>query len=231
MDLETGEERWRADGAYLEAVADGRVYASVEPGVHAVDAADGSARWRNEAVEGPGAVAVRDDTVYVGGGGEWGHLYDDPGRLEALDVADGGRRWTFKSDDTEHFRSPAVGPERVALGSVYRNLYVLDREGGERRWCADVGPGDCRHRRSAATPSTWSPRTSSRPGGSTTANRSGRTASTRTSACTATSATSTTTRRSATACCSSPDSAGGDWSSTPSSRPEAARGAVPRAGP
>ena len=140
VDLETGERRWRADGAYLEAVADGRVYASVEPGVHAVDAADGSTLWRNEDVEAPGAVAVRDDTVYVGGGGEWGHLYEDPGRLEALDVADGSERWTFRSDETEHFRSPAVAPDSVALASVYRNVYVLDREGGERRWCADFGP-------------------------------------------------------------------------------------------
>lgn len=140
VDVETGEERWRVDAAYLEAVADGRVYASVEPGIRAVAAADGRPLWRNDEVEGPGAVGVRDGTVYVAGGGQWGHLYDDPGRVDALDAADGTRQWEFRSDETEHFRSPAVAPGAVAVGSVYRHLYVLDPDGGDRRWCAEFGP-------------------------------------------------------------------------------------------
>lgn len=141
VDIATGEETWRLEAGRLGAVADGRVYVRGDAELRAVDAADRGERWRNddETIVGD-AVTVRDGTVYVDGGGQWGHLYPDPGRLYALDAADGSRRWGFRTEATEAFGSLAVAPEAVAAGTGYGStVHVLGRDDGRQRWCAAFG--------------------------------------------------------------------------------------------
>lgn len=139
VDIDTGEVNWRVGGYSLGAVADSRVYISVGTGLQVVAAEDGRNLWHtdDENIVGE-TVAVRDGTVYTNGGAQWGHLFSDPGRLYALDTADGSQQWLFQDDETQGFESLAVAPDIIAFSTGYgSNLHVLDRQNGQQRWCVD----------------------------------------------------------------------------------------------
>lgn len=113
-------------------VADGTVFQPTMGGLIALDAADGTERWRyapSDAAHFFPSPAVHDGSVYVTG--------EDPG-LVALDVADGSVEWTVESD--ARMRAPPA-PTRE-----WRALYVGTDGGrvlrvtpdGEVEWTTDV---------------------------------------------------------------------------------------------
>ncbi len=133
-DAESGTERWSVTDFMVQdavTVADGVVYAATAegleggtPGLHALNAADGTPRWTfplDAALKRP---AVADGTV---------HLTARNDRLYALDAADGRLLWTFSGND-----APATAPT-VADGTVYvcsgrGRLFAIDAADGEQRW-------------------------------------------------------------------------------------------------
>ncbi|WP_254525160.1 PQQ-binding-like beta-propeller repeat protein [Natrinema caseinilyticum] len=125
------EYRWHGSTA----VVDGTVY--VRPGVettgvHALDADDGSVKWRNDEVPAEGTPAIAGETVYVGGD-----------QLMALDAADGSIRWTREfdyeplEDENEWDVFPVADPT-IRYGRVYvvvdGTIYAFDPTDGSTDW-------------------------------------------------------------------------------------------------
>lgn len=129
-----GSERWRKEGAYLGAAADGTAYLAGGPGIVAVEVASGEEQWTREGLGVGADLAVRDGTIYGG----------DTGTVTAIDAATGEERWTFDGE-SEVFGSPTVAPDAVFAASSPMesedggNLYALDRDTGEPTWCTYVG--------------------------------------------------------------------------------------------
>ena len=95
--------------------------------LHAVDLADGKAKWKYKAAEegiGESSPAVAGGIVYVG---------DLAGVLHAVDAATGKAVWTFKTG-TEIKSSPAVAGDRVLIGSYDSHLYALGAKDGKLLW-------------------------------------------------------------------------------------------------
>lgn len=141
VDVATGEVNWRIDAPHLGAVADGRVFLNDWGRLRAVDASDGRTLWQLDEARSEDAVAVRDGTVYISSSGDT-HFGDVPARVYALDAADGSEQWQFRTDPTGSFRSPAIAPDALAMGSYGGDVFVLDREDGRQRWCANFGRWD-----------------------------------------------------------------------------------------
>lgn len=117
------------------AVADGTVYAASKAGrLVALDAADGSVRWRRPldgSVYQPAAVA--DGTVVVGAGN---------GRLaRAFDAATGAEQWSFETGASK--AAPAFLGDRVLVSGANTGVWALDAATGETLWYSgelgDVG--------------------------------------------------------------------------------------------
>jgi outer membrane protein assembly factor BamB len=130
LDAERPDERvaWSApEGGgttgFTPTVAGRTVVAPVGEGLKALDARDGTVRWRTTA--GGGTTAVAGETCYT---------YTD--RLIALDAVTGETRWT--SEETAAAPSGfAVGEDAVALacgGGGEGALYCIDRADGATRW-------------------------------------------------------------------------------------------------
>lgn len=108
----------------------------------AVDATDGSERWRFEIGAEPSAApAVVDGTVYVGGG---------EATTFALDAADGTERWTYQEpeDRRSGFNGahamdspPAVSEGTVFIGSTSGGMYALDSATGSEQWNVQTDGG------------------------------------------------------------------------------------------
>jgi outer membrane protein assembly factor BamB len=98
--------------------------------VAAIDAADGSVRWRAETAGGNvyGSLAARGGVVYGGGTGH---------DFYAVDAATGERRW--RAELGEHATSPAVGPESVVVGDEAGTVHARDRATGSERWTYETG--------------------------------------------------------------------------------------------
>lgn len=100
----------------------------VDRGVlYALDAADGTERWRAESRLVPKSPAVGDGTVYLAGD-----------RVYALDAVDGSERWRV---ETDRFVTapPAVTDERIYLGGINGVVRALDAETGASVWRVDTG--------------------------------------------------------------------------------------------
>jgi len=121
------------------AVAGGIVYfGSGDRHVYALDAADGTLRWKvatKEVVHASPAVA--DGLVVVG---DWDST------LLALDAASGAERWRFQAgrDDKIHNQqgfqsSPAIADGTVYVGCRDSHLYALDLRTGTPRWNYSTG--------------------------------------------------------------------------------------------
>ena len=125
----TGTERWQTQ---LEGwmpstptVADGVVYVHGAENLYALDAADGSERWRAPVKAGRGSSSpvVVQPMLYVGSG---------DGNVYALDAASGKEIWRFRvaRDD--------AGPAAVRAGVVYvdgdPNVWALEAITGQELW-------------------------------------------------------------------------------------------------
>lgn len=108
------------------AIADGVVYAAaVEGGVHALDLATGSQRWRYESkLPLSGGPGVGNGLVVVG---------SLEGDVVALDAADGHEKWTAKVNN-EVLSAPAIGGGLVFVHSNDGRVTAFDAETGARRW-------------------------------------------------------------------------------------------------
>jgi outer membrane protein assembly factor BamB len=122
----TADESFELDPA----VADGILYVggneSEDGFMYALDAADGSERWRAELDRLNWPPAVADGTVYVSG----------RGGIHALDAADGSERWSFQKNICT---APAVLNGTVYVGD-YGTFYALSASIGSQRWQVDCAP-------------------------------------------------------------------------------------------
>ncbi|QLG28694.1 PQQ-binding-like beta-propeller repeat protein [Halorarum halophilum] len=145
FDLATGDELWsvqHADDVGGGLSADGdTVYATWklsdswdrEYAVFALDASDGSERWRFE-VEGRITMAptVVNGTVYVGAGDEvefGGDVYDP--KFYALNASDGHVEWIHDAHARPNGAAVANGTVYVSMGN---GIHALDAASGERQW-------------------------------------------------------------------------------------------------
>lgn len=127
--LDDGSERWSVeiddDGMPRAPLIAGRtVYVSSDDDLLALDAEDGSRRWREADTSG---VSAADDAVYA--------VQD--GRLSALDPDDAGARWSVAPDGDREYRGvPAVGREAVYVekGGFPADFVALSRSDGSERW-------------------------------------------------------------------------------------------------
>ena len=110
------------------AIVDGVVFVGSADGhLHAVNLADGKARWKYKASAdgiGESSPAVANGLVYVG---------DLSGTVHAVDAATGKAVWTFKTGG-EVKSSPVVAGDRVIVGSYDAHLYALGAKDGKLAW-------------------------------------------------------------------------------------------------
>jgi|UPI0006B64B00 outer membrane protein assembly factor BamB len=101
--------------------------------VYAVDATDGSEKWRYESAEnGAPSLAVTDEYTIVAESRE-SYDNDDSGCITALDRSTGAIHWQFEVDDVV-YAAPTVVDGTVFVGSHDNNLYAIDCETGEETW-------------------------------------------------------------------------------------------------
>ncbi len=131
LDAETGEERWRFDGAtgmYVEggALGDGLfVIGNGDGNVYALDRESGLLQWTFETGHRVWSTPlIVSDTVYVGSMDR---------SLYALDLNSGEAKWTFKTDGAFGAR-PALSNGTLYIGAFDDTVYAVDAETGEERW-------------------------------------------------------------------------------------------------
>ncbi len=128
LDVATGQRQFKTrDVAWTMAVADGRIHASDGSSLYALDATDGSERWRVSVEGWVYCVRVGAGTVVTGlrGGGVRGY-----------DAATGEPRWERVGAQVE-FETPEAGPALVDGTVYYRGggrLHALDARTGTELW-------------------------------------------------------------------------------------------------
>ncbi|MEU6079180.1 serine/threonine-protein kinase [Streptomyces sp. NPDC047108] len=133
LDVATGRRQFKTrDVAWAMAVADGRIHASDGPTLYALDAADGSERWRLNADGWVYSLKVGHGTVVTGTRG---------GGVQAWEAANGEKLWEITGAQTD-FETPEAGPS-VHEGIVYvwsdGRLRALEARTGVERWSYPVG--------------------------------------------------------------------------------------------
>ncbi|WP_312854304.1 PQQ-binding-like beta-propeller repeat protein [Natronococcus sp. JC468] len=118
------EAAWSVDHHDEIAVADGTVYATINNGVVALEAADGSLVWENPDVAAT-APSVDAERVFLTGT-----------EVVALDRSNGRFRWRtdFGTDEAAAWQTVAYGGVYVVVNGT---LYTLEPDDGSVRW--DVG--------------------------------------------------------------------------------------------
>ncbi|ELY55420.1 pyrrolo-quinoline quinone [Natronococcus amylolyticus DSM 10524] len=117
----TLEAAWSIDHHDEIAVADGTVYATIDDGVVALDAADGALVWENPDVAAT-APSVDGERVFLTGT-----------EVVALDRSNGRVRWRtdFGTSEDATWQTVAYGGVYVVVNEV---LYALEPEDGSVRW-------------------------------------------------------------------------------------------------
>ncbi len=131
-----------SDGAYLwsrqagvfsdtqPVIDNGVLYVDSQNGFYALNARDGSVRWKT-------STALY--SIFIAAG----TLYGSSGNtLYALNASDGSVRWQFQNDGELGTTTPAVANGLVYITSSdsYR-VYALDASDGSLRWSYWIGPG------------------------------------------------------------------------------------------
>ncbi|WP_435155147.1 PQQ-binding-like beta-propeller repeat protein [Haladaptatus sp. DFWS20] len=140
LDPESGEVKWQLAGSYRELTCvDETVYAYSRDGserhIIAVDAEDGTVKWKTRLSGNVGDYEVVDGTVYVA---QW--FAPEGTLLYALNAETGDTEWTFGNDHStgERATSVAVSDELVYLGET-ENLWALGAGDGCVEWQVSDG--------------------------------------------------------------------------------------------
>ncbi|GAB2835104.1 outer membrane protein assembly factor BamB family protein [Streptomyces daliensis] len=133
LDVASGRRQFKTrEVAWSMAVAGGRVHASDGPSLYALDAQDGSERWRLATDGWVYALKVDRGTVVTGTRG---------GGVQAWEAGNGERLWELTGAQSD-FETPEAGPV-LHDGTVYTwgdgRLYAVDARGGTERWSYPVG--------------------------------------------------------------------------------------------
>ncbi len=131
LDVETGNELWRfdgADGMYVEGGALGDdlfVIGNGDGNVYALDRESGSLEWTFETGHQVWATPlIVSDVVYVGSMDR---------NLYALDLSTGEVIWTFETEGA-FGGTPALSDSTLYIGAFDDSLYAIDAETGRERW-------------------------------------------------------------------------------------------------
>ncbi|MEW2548942.1 PQQ-binding-like beta-propeller repeat protein [Streptomyces sp. NPDC047002] len=135
LDVGTGRRQFKTrDVAWAMAVSGGRIHASDGPTLYALDAQDGTERWRLHTDAWVYSLKVDRGTVVTGTRG---------GGVQAWEASNGEKLWELSGAQTE-FETPEAGPA-VHDGTVYvwkdARLRALDARTGAERWSYPVGDG------------------------------------------------------------------------------------------
>ncbi|TBO58543.1 serine/threonine protein kinase [Streptomyces kasugaensis] len=133
LDVASGRRQFKTrDVAWTMAVADGRIHASDGPSLYALDAADGTDRWRLNTEGWVYALQVDRGTVVTGMRG---------GGVQAWEAANGELLWEIGGAQTD-FETAEAGPV-VHDGTVFvradARLRALEARTGAERWSYPVG--------------------------------------------------------------------------------------------
>ncbi|MET7640446.1 PQQ-binding-like beta-propeller repeat protein [Streptomyces sp. NPDC005438] len=133
LDVGSGRRQFKTrEVAWSMAVSGGRVHASDGPSLYALDAADGSERWRLATEGWVYSLRVDRGTVVTGTRG---------GGVQSWEAANGEKLWELGGAQAD-FETPEAGPS-IHDGTVYAwgegRLYALDARTGQERWTYPVG--------------------------------------------------------------------------------------------
>jgi outer membrane protein assembly factor BamB len=143
FDEATGERSWPAlaiqanstAGTAASAGGGSLFIGSADRRVRALDAADGTDRWATLVLSlfSPAtALAFDDQSVFAA---------DIAGGLYRLDVADGGRAWSYHLNEVVLRSSPVVSGDSVLLGLGDGRLVAIDVASGHLVWQSAPSPG------------------------------------------------------------------------------------------
>ena len=133
LDANSGEQRWTYETEnYINGTpaTDGRrvVFGGCDGNLHIVNVADGSGTGQvSVGSYVPGSAAVADGHAYVG-------HYNQA--VVRVDLAGQTIVWEYRAEGQggAFFSSPAIGSDRVVVGSRDEFLHCLNRETGEKLW-------------------------------------------------------------------------------------------------
>ncbi|MCT2592644.1 PQQ-binding-like beta-propeller repeat protein [Streptomyces sp. N2-109] len=133
LDVATGRRQFKTrEVAWSMAVSGGRVHASDGPSLYALDAADGSERWRLATDGWVYSLKVDRGTVVTGTRG---------GGVQTWEASTGERLWELSGAQAD-FETPEAGPV-IHNGTVYTwgdgRLYAMEARTGTERWAYPVG--------------------------------------------------------------------------------------------
>jgi outer membrane protein assembly factor BamB len=133
LDVATGRRQFKTrDVAWSMAVSGGRIHASDGPTLYALDASDGSERWRLPADAWVYALKAERGTVVTGTRG---------GGVQAWEAANGEKLWELSGAQTD-FETAESGPV-LHDGTVFvwkdARLRALEARTGAERWTYPVG--------------------------------------------------------------------------------------------
>ncbi|MEU9702114.1 PQQ-binding-like beta-propeller repeat protein [Streptomyces sp. NPDC047981] len=133
LDVASGRRQFKTrDVAWSMAVAQGRIHASDGPTLYALDATDGSERWRLQTDAWVYSLKVDRGTVVTGTRG---------GGVQGWEASNGAKLWEISGAQTE-FETPEAGPA-LHGDTVYvwrdARLQALDARTGVERWSYPVG--------------------------------------------------------------------------------------------
>nr|WP_206442498.1 PQQ-binding-like beta-propeller repeat protein [Streptomyces boncukensis] len=133
LDVASGRRQFKTrEVAWSMAVSGGRVHASDGPSLYALDAADGSERWRLATEGWVYSLQVNRGTVVTGTRG---------GGVQAWEAANGEKLWEVSGAQAD-FETREAGPV-ILDGAVYMwgdgRLYALEARTGTEQWSYPVG--------------------------------------------------------------------------------------------
>ncbi|MET9802615.1 PQQ-binding-like beta-propeller repeat protein [Streptomyces sp. NPDC006368] len=133
LDVASGRRQFKTrDVAWCMAVAGGRIHASDGPSLYALDALDGSERWRLRADAWVYSLKVDRGTVVTGTRG---------GGVQGWEASNGAKLWEITGAQTD-FETPEGGPV-IHGDTVYvwqdARLRALDARTGTERWSYPIG--------------------------------------------------------------------------------------------
>ena len=133
LDVATGRRQFKTrEVAWSMVVSGGRVHASDGPTLYALDASDGTERWRLAADGWVYTVQADRGTVVTGTRG---------GGVQAWEAATGEKLWEMTGLQSD-FETPSAGPQ-IHGDTVYTwgdgRLFALDARSGAERWSYPVG--------------------------------------------------------------------------------------------